>query len=193
MDPLETARQKIDAAHEADPTRLPDGRSAELDYADKMEAWIIRLVPDAPEILKLAARCQHLERWSVPRSTYPADRAGYLTWRKFLYTKQAQRAKDLLLESGIPESDAEDVYKWVSKSGLKTNPGTQALEDAAILVFLENEILSFVAQHSDYPREKFVNILRKSWGKLSPAAQQAALQLDLPPIVLDMIREALGQ
>ncbi|MFT3991318.1 MAG: DUF4202 domain-containing protein [Luteolibacter sp.] len=193
MNPLETARQKIDAAHEADPVRLPDGRAAELDYADKMEAWVIKLVPDASEILKLAARCQHLERWSVPRSTYSADRIGYLTWRKFLYGKQAGRAKELLLESGIPETDADDVYKWVSKSNLKTNPGTQALEDAAILVFLENEILTFVAQHADYPREKFVKILRQSWGKLSPAAQQAALKLDLPPAVLGMIQEALGE
>jgi tRNAThr (cytosine32-N3)-methyltransferase len=192
MSPFEKARRLIDAAHEADPARTPDGRAAELDYADKMEAWVERLVPDAPEILRLAARCQHLERWSVPRASYPADRVGYLTWRKFLYGKQAARAKELLLEAGVSEAEADEVETWVSKSGLKTNAGTQALEDAAILVFLENEILSFVAQHADYPREKFMNILRKSWAKLSSAGQQAALGLELPAEVAGMIREALG-
>ncbi len=129
----------------------------------------------------------------MPRASYPDGRAGYLTWRKFLYGKQAQRAKELLLQAGVSENDADEVATWVSKTGLKTNPGTQALEDAAILVFLENEIMSFVAQHSDYPREKFVNILRRSWGKLSPAAQQAALSLDLPPAVSEMIKEALDE
>lgn len=192
MNPLEQAHHRIDQAHENDPSRLPDGRAAELDYADKMETWVKRLVPDASEILLLAARCQHLERWSVPRASYPEGRAGYLTWRKFLYGKQAQRAKELLLQAGVSTDEADEVSLWVSKTGLKTNAGTQALEDAAILVFLENEIMSFVAQHADYPREKFVNILRRSWGKLSPAAQQAALGLDLPPAVLEMIQEALG-
>ncbi len=193
MNSYAKARQLIDQAHEADPSRLPDGRAAELDYADKMEAWVKQLVQDAAEILLLAARCQHLERWSVPRASYPDGRAGYLTWRKFLYGKQAQRAKELLLQAGVSENDADEVATWVSKTGLKTNPGNQALEDAAILVFLENEIMSFVAQHSDYPREKFVNILRRSWGKLSPAAQQAALSLDLPPAVSEMIKEALDE
>ena len=81
---------------------------------------------------------------------------------------------------------------WVSKTGLKTNPGTQALEDAAVLVFLENEIAGFAAQHADYPREKFIDILQKTWRKLSPTAQQAALGLDLPPAIAGLVREALA-
>jgi tRNAThr (cytosine32-N3)-methyltransferase len=192
MNAFERARGLVDEAHEADPLRTHDGRAAELDYADKMEAWVRRLVPDAPELLLLAARCQHLERWSVPRASYPEGRAGYLTWRKFLYGKQAGRAKELLLQAGVSEAEAEEVATWVSKTGLKTNAGTQALEDAAILVFLENESLAFVAQHADYPHEKFLNILRKNWAKLSSAGQQAALGLELPAEVAAMIREALG-
>ena len=27
--------------------------------------------PDAPEPLKIAARAQHIERWTVPRTSYP--------------------------------------------------------------------------------------------------------------------------
>lgn len=184
------ARQRIDAAHAADPNRTVDGQPAELVYADNMEKWITRLVPDASPLLRLAARCQHLERWVIPRASYPEGKVGYLQWRRSLYQKQAERARQILLEAGVSESEAGDVATWVSKSGLKTNPGTQALEDAAVLVFLESEIGAFAAQHADYPREKFVDILRKTWRKLSPAGQAAASALELPPEIGDLVREA---
>lgn len=190
MDAHARARTLIDEAHSADPKRAADGRPAELVYADRMEAWVARLVPDAPSLLRLAARCQHLERWSVPRSEFPLDRAGYLRWRRSLYTKQAERARALLRQAGVTELEAADVATWVSKSGLATNPGTQALEDAACLVFLENEIADFAAQHAAYPREKFVDILRKTWRKMSPGAQQAARALELPPAIAELVREA---
>ena len=192
MDSYARARQLIDAAHAADPARAPDGRAAELVYADRIEAWVMRLVPEAPPALRLAARAQHLERWTVPRATFPEGKAGYLTWRRSLYTKQAERARALLLAAGVPASAAAEVATWVAKTGLKTNPGTQALEDAACLVFLENEIGAFAAQHAEYPREKFVDILRKTWRKMSPAAQQAALALNLPPAIGDLVREAVA-
>ena len=190
MDPFTRARALIDAVHAADPARAPDGRAAELVYADRVEAWIVRLAPDASPLLRLTARCQHLERWAVPRNTFPLDKLGYHAWRKSLYVRQAERARGLLLAAGIAAADAEAVATWVAKSGLKTNPGTQALEDAAVLVFLENEIGAFATQHADYPREKFVDIIRKTWRKLSPAAQAAARQLDLPPAIAALVREA---
>lgn len=192
MDAYTQARHLIDAAHAADPARAPDGRAAELVYSERIEAWVARLVPDASPSLRLAARCQHLERWLTPRATFPEGKVGYLTWRRSLYVKQAERARSLLLAAGVPTTDADDVATWVSKTGLKTNPGTQALEDAAVLVFLENEIGAFAAQHADYPREKFVDILRKTWRKLSPAAQQVALTLELPPAIAALVRDALA-
>ncbi|EIP99543.1 hypothetical protein OpiT1DRAFT_04064 [Opitutaceae bacterium TAV1] len=192
MSAYDHARELIDQAHNADPTRRPDGRAAELVYADRIEAWVIRLVADASPALRLAARCQHLERWSVPRASFPMDKPGYLAWRRSLYVKQADRARELLLRAGVSAAEADDVRTWVSKTGLKTNPGTQALEDAAVLVFLENEIGAFAEQHADYTREKFVDILRKSWRKLSPPAQQAALGLDLPPAIAGLVKEALS-
>jgi tRNAThr (cytosine32-N3)-methyltransferase len=191
MDPFTRARELIDAAHSADPSRLPDGRPAELAYADRMEEWVMRLCPDPAPLLRLAARCQHLERWTVPRATYPEGKAGYLAWRKGLYHKQAERARELLIEAGINETDAAQAVTWISKTELATNPGTQALEDAAVLVFLENEIGSFAAQHADYPREKFIGILRKTWRKMSPAAREAALSLDLPDAIAGLVREAV--
>lgn len=192
MDAYTRARALIDTAHAADPTRAPDARAAELVYADRIEAWVARLVPEATPLLRLAARSQHLERWTVPRASFPMDRPGYLAWRRSLYTKQAERARELLLQAGVAATEAAEVATWVSKTGLKTNPGTQALEDAACLVFLENEIGAFAAQHADYPREKFIEILRKTWRKMSPGAQQAALALDLPPPIAALVRDAVG-
>jgi len=192
MEAYARARQLIDSAHAADPTRAADGRAAELIYGERVEAWVARLVPDASPLLLLAARCQHLERWLTPRATFPEGKVGYLTWRRSLYVKQAERARELLLAAGVTANEAAEVATWVSKTGLKTNLGTQALEDAAVLVFLENEISTFAAQHADYPREKFVDILKKTWRKLSPAAQHAATNLALPPVIAELVRAALA-
>lgn len=193
MDAYVRARETIDAAHSADPKHAADGRAAELVYADRIEAWVAKLVPDATPILRLAARCQHLERWSVPRATFPEGKAGYLKWRQSLYKKQAERARELLIAAGVRANEADEAATWVSKTAMKTNAGSQALEDAACLVFLENEIEEFAAQHADYPREKFVDILRKTWRKMSPGAQQAALALDLPPAIAALVREAVSE
>lgn len=193
MDSHARARELIDAAHAADPVRGPDGRAAELVYADRVEAWVVRLDAAAAPILRLAARCQHLERWVVPRASYPEGKAGYLQWRTGLYRKQAARARELLLAGGVDPAEAELAATWVSKTGLKTNPGTQALEDAACLVFLENEIGAFAAQHADYTREKFIEIIRKTWKKMSPAAQQAALGLALPPGIAELVQAAVAE
>ena len=187
------ARDLIDAAHAADPARAADGRPAELVYAERVEAWVVRLIPATPPLLRLAARCQHLERWSVPRASFPEGKVAYLNWRKSLYAKQAARAKELLLAAGVSAAEADEAATWVSKTGLKTNPGTQALEDAAVLVFLENEIGAFAAQHAEYPREKFVDILKKTWRKLSPGAQEMAKGLALPPGIAALVQEATAK
>lgn len=190
-DPYPEARRLIDAAHAVDPHRDNDGNPAELVYANRVEAWVAKLGPDAPPHLLLAARCQHLERFLTPRSTYPDGRAGYLQWRTHLYRKQADRARELALTAGLPADQADDIARWVSKTDLKKDAGSQALEDAAVLVFLENEIADFAAQHVDYPHEKFVHILRKTWAKLSPAGRAAAGGLDLPPAIAALVREAV--
>jgi tRNAThr (cytosine32-N3)-methyltransferase len=157
-----------------------------------LERWVRTLVPDAPEILRLAARCQHLERWTTPRASYPMDKVGYHAWRRGLYVKQAERARALLTAAGVSEAEAAEVATWVSKTGLKTNAGTQALEDAACLVFLENEIVDFATTHPDYTEEKYIDILKKTWRKMSPAAQTAALALELPAPIAALVRRALS-
>ncbi len=192
MDAYTRARELIDAAHAADPKRTADGQAAELVYAERMEAWVARAAEPCSPLLRLAARCQHLERWSVPRASFPLDKPGYHAWRRSLYVKQAERARELLLAAGVSAAEADEAATWVSKTALKTNPGTQALEDAACLVFLENEIEAFAAQHAEYPREKFVDILRKTWRKMSPRGQALARSLALPPAIAALVHEAIN-
>ena len=188
---FDKARLLIDAAHAGDPESA-NGIAAELRYADAMERWIERLVADAAPLLRLAARCQHLERWTVPRDSYPLGKAGYLTWRKGLYVRQADRAQTLLIEAGISAADAAEVHTWVSKTDLIRNAGTQALEDAACLVFLEHEISDFAAAHADYPAEKFIDIIRKTWRKMSDRGHDLALTIPLPPAIAELVKQALA-
>lgn len=190
MDRAARARELIDAAHAADPARAADGRPAELVYAERIEAWVRRLHPAAEELLLLAARCQHLERFTVPRGTFPEGKAGYHAWRRSLYARQAARCAELLAAAGYPSDEAARAGAWVAKEDLKSDPGSQALEDAACLVFLENEIVGFAARHADYPRAKWVDILRKTWRKMSPAAQAAALTLPCPSELAGLLAEA---
>jgi tRNAThr (cytosine32-N3)-methyltransferase len=185
MSAYDKARILIDAAHAGDP------EGAELAYADAMERWLEQLVSAPSQHLRLAARCQHLERWTVPRSSYPMDKVGYLTWRKGLYSKQADRAQELLLEAGVPADEAAAVRTWVSKTDLKQDPGSQALEDAACLVFLEGEIADFAAAHAHYTREKFIDIIRKTWRKMSPKGHELALTIPLPPAIGELVQAAL--
>lgn len=184
------ARLLIDAAHAGDP-QLVNACAAELLYADAMERWLERLVPDASPLMRLAARCQHLERWTVPRDSYPLGKAGYLSWRRGLYIRQADRAQALLIEAGISPMEAAQVHTWVSKTDLTRNAGTQALEDAACLVFLETEISGFAAAHADYPADKFIDIIRKTWRKMSDRGHELALTIPLPPTIAELVKQAL--
>ena len=186
------ARLAIDSAHASDPKRAENGQAAERVYADRMEGFITSLNPAAPMILRLAARCQHLQRWSVPRASFPLDKIGYHAWRKSLYIKQASQARELLLSAGVVASEADAVYDWVSKTGLKVNTGTQALEDAACLVFFAHEIPGFATLHPDYTRDKYVDIISKTWRKMSPAAREAALALALPAELAALVKEAVS-
>jgi tRNAThr (cytosine32-N3)-methyltransferase len=192
MECYQKARELIDDSHKADPNRTAKDQPAELIYADNMERWVAQVTPDATSILRLAARCQHLERWLVPRASFPLDKPGYHAWRKSLYKKQADRARELLVQAGVPTAEADEVAVWVSKTGLKTNPGTQALEDAACLVFLETEIPGFATLHPEYTHEKYVDIIRKTWRKMSPHAQELARSLPFPPAIGELVQAAMS-
>jgi tRNAThr (cytosine32-N3)-methyltransferase len=187
----DAARAALDRAHEADPER-EDGRAAELAYVERVERWLARLAPAPSPALKLAARAQHLERWAIPRASYPMDRPGYHRWRKAVHARQGERARELLLGAGCDRALADRVAALVAKEAPRGDAEGQALEDAACLEFLERELAAFAAQHQDYTREKFVDILRRTAAKMSPRAKQLALALPLAEPLAALLREAVA-
>jgi hypothetical protein len=183
---------RIDAANAADPNRTAvNGAQVphELHYARRMTEWLDRLEPAASEALRLAVRCQHLCRWMIPRADFPMTRAGYHQWRTTLGRFHADQAAEFLRAVGYDEPTVARVQSLVRKEGLKTDPETQALEDVACLVFLEDELADFAARHDG---EKVVAILRKTWGKMSPRGREAAMALDLPPAARGLLTKALA-
>lgn len=185
------ALASIDAAHREDPHRaFHEGTEvpAEWLYAERMTRWLTRLAPDASEALRLAVRCQHLYRWTLPREQFPRDRDGYLRWRTTLAQLQANRAGELLQSVGYEEALVARVQTLIRKEQLKLDPETQLLEDVVGLVFLENYLLDFARGQ---PAEKLQTILRKTWAKMSPLGRQAALTLHLPAEVRSILDTAL--
>jgi hypothetical protein len=193
----EKARVLIDTANGADPNQVAaDGKEwpKELLYSQRMSDMLERYNPDADDAMKLAIRAQHIERWKSPRNAYPMDRIGYLTWRKDLYKIQANTAADLLQQAGYGEDVTERVRNAVAKKNIKGNPDTQLLEDVTDLVFMEHYMLEFVAKHPDYTEEKWIDIIRKTWNKMSADAHDFTLSgaVRLPESLVPLVMKAVA-
>ena len=190
-DRLPAAFDRFDAENARDPNReLFEGRDApkEWAYARRMTAWLERIAPDAPEPLRLAARAQHIRRWEIPRVTYPMTRAGYHQWRTRLGRFHAEVAGEILRDVGYDEPIIVRVQSLIRKERLKQDPDAQTLEDVICLVFLETYFADFARQHDD---KKVIDILRKTWRKMSPRGHQWALTLSLSPEARSLVERAL--
>lgn len=188
---FQQALAALEAAHQEDPKRSPDGQMPwSVLYHRRMLTWLERLVPQPGEALRLAAASQHLRRWMIPRDRFPQDRPGYLRWRTELGRFHGQEAAKILRSCGYQPEVTERVAALLQKKSLRSDPETQALEDAACLVFLENEFVSFSEKHSD---QKISEILVKTWAKMSPAGQALAQELlpSLPGSARQKILDAL--
>ena len=181
---FDQAIRGIDHANSQDP------HGKELLYSQRMSQWLDRIDPAASEPLRLAARAQHIRRWTIPRSSYPMDRIGYLTWRTTLYKFHADEVSRILRDVGYDEPTIARVASLVRKDRIKTDPEAQTLEDVACLVFLENEFPTFAAAHD---HEKVINILRKTWKKMSNQGRAEALKLDMPPNAQKLLERALRE
>ena len=190
---LVAAFAAIDAANAEDPNReqLSDGSSVpkELVYGQRMSARLQIFAPEAPEAVQLAARAQHIRRWQIPRSEYPMDRTGYHRWRTELYRFHARQAAEILEPLGYDAATIERVGFLLQKKSLRSDADTQLLEDVICLVFLEHYFLDFAAGH---PEEKVIDIVRKTWNKMSDAGHTAALALDLDAEAGRLIQLALS-
>ena len=190
---FERALRLIDEANSADPNRVEaDGREwpKELLYSERMSDMLARFTPDADEAMQLAIRAQHIERWKSPRDAYPMDRMGYLKWRKDLYKIQKGNTAARLAGGGLSGRRRRTDLRHGGQENLKTSADTQLLEDVTDLVFLEHYMLEFVGKHADYSEEKWIDIIQKTWNKMSLRAQDFALsgQVALPESLLPLIK-----
>ena len=189
---LDAILEAIDRANSLDPNSEIENRESqpkELLYGRRMSAWLARLRPDADAALQIAARAQHIRRWEHPREEYPMDRKGYLAWRRGLYTFHAEQIGAVMEAAGVDASLIERVSFLLHKKQLHDDADTQALEDAACLVFLEFHIAEFAAKTE---HDKMINIVRKTWRKMSDQGHEFALKLNYTPEVSALIGEALG-
>ena len=196
QDLYSSAIAAFDRANGEDPNKdTYDGKEypKELLYAIRMGEMQERYVPEASEAVKLAVRAQHIQRWKISRNEFPMDRQGYLQWRTKLYKFHAQTAGDLMRAAGYDDEMIERVMTIVSKKGLKVNPETQLMEDVADLVFIEHYMMEFATKHPEYDEDKWIQIIRKTWQKISPRAHEFALasKIKLPETLVPLILKAV--
>ena len=189
---LKKAFSLFDLANEKDPnkeTYLGKTYAKEVLYAIRMTNRLNSFAPDASEALQLTARCQHICRWEIARDSYEMNRAGYLKWRQDLKKHHAKKATAILKDIGYQAKTLDQVAFLLEKKQLKKNEDTQTLEDVICLVFLEFYFAPFAKKYSE---EKLIDILQKTWRKMSAKGHEAALKLPLSESSLQLITKALS-
>jgi len=177
----------FDEANRQDPNKeMVDGEEypKELLYAKRMTKKLNEVEPDASESVWLAARCQHIERWKIPRDEYPKNRRGYHKWRNAMKKYHARRAGEILKKVGYDDDLISRVQSLLLKKKLKNDPEVQLLEDVICLVFLEYYFDDFAEGRN---RDKLERILKRTWKKMSPRGHQEVRKMDWPDWVINLI------
>jgi len=97
-------------------------------------------------------------------------------------------------EAGYDDASLERVKMAVGKRALKVNADTQLLEDIAGLVFIEYYMLAFAEKHPEYDEDKWIDIIRKTWKKMSDDAHEFALagKITLPEPLIPLIQKSVS-
>jgi hypothetical protein len=165
-DRLQTVLAQIDAANAADP------KGEALPYGERMSVELQRLFPDASDVLQIAARGQHVERWLLPRSDYPEGKAGYLEWRREQGRRHALRVSEMMARAGYDQADCDRVGVQLRKEGIKRDPEVQALEDVICFVFLRWYFADFAAERDE---ASVLDIVTKTARKMSAEGRARVL------------------
>ena len=181
--PFEKACESFEAAHAEDPRTIQvNGETIpySVHYHRRMVHHLKEMEPNPKEEVELTARCQHIRRWTRPRSEYPQGRKGYFDWRTAVKVFHAQQAAEILLAAGYSQKVADRVGELLRKENLATDPDVQLLEDVICVVFLENEYTEFIDQEEFADSDadaKLIRIIQKTWKKMTPRGHEAALKL----------------
>ena len=182
---------RIDAINLGDPTKITrddEEWAREVFISRRRSHWLYQLAPNASDLVRIAARAQHIARWEIPRASYPTGRLGYHNWRNALAKFHAEKTAEILAEMGYANEEVARAKDLVQKKNFKLDPETQLLEDVSSIVFFEYEFTEFAATQTD---EKLVNIIRKTWQKMSDPGRQAVRKLDLPLKTRELVQTAL--
>ena len=177
---FEKALTEIDRFNSQDPRqKIVDGvaHPQELTYSKSLTEWVLKLDPQASEALRIAARGQHIGRWTVPRAEYPADRSGYLRWREDLKLFHAGKVAGILRDVGYEEDFIQRVTSMMLKNNIKEDTDAQTLEDALCLVFFETQFMDLMEKTTV---DKMKTLVRKTWKKMGAKGREIALQMKLP-------------
>ena len=193
----DTVVSLMDAANSKDPNvEVADGREwpKELLYSHRMSDMLERYKPEADDVAKLAIRGQHIQRWESPRDAYPMNRQGYHRWRTSLYTFHADTVAGIMSRAGYDDEALERVKKAVGKRAINFKKQLLVLEDVAGLVFIEYYMLAFAEKHPEYDEEKWIDIIRKTWKKMSADAHAFALagSIKLPEPLIPLIQKSVA-
>lgn len=172
----------IDAANAGDPRAIAVSgapRPYEVVYAERMSARLAAMYPDASDLLRIAARGQHIRRFDIPRAQFPQGRDGYKEWRRACREHHAKLLEKIMSRHGYSADEIDHVAKLVKKEQLKKARESQALENVVDVVFLEHYFDEFYGTHA-YDDTKLVDIIGKTLRKMSPKGIEAALALSLP-------------
>jgi Domain of unknown function (DUF4202) len=191
-----TAVEAIDQANADDPTVVTvrgEPVALALAHGRLAAAWIERLLPDPSEAVRLAARAHHLRRWELPRTRYPAGRAGYLRWRRDQKRRHADDVAALMAGAGYDDATVARTQALIRRDGLGTSSTsvdaeTQAVEDAACLVFLETQLSDMAAR---IEHQRMIDVIRKTAAKMSPAALDLVATVPLDADASALLAEAL--
>ncbi|TVZ59497.1 uncharacterized protein DUF4202 [Flavobacteriaceae bacterium MAR_2010_105] len=160
----------------------------EVLYSQRMSQKLLQFAPNASEALQIAARAQHICRWKIARDQYPMDRVGYLKWRETLKKMHAELTSDILKQVGYDSAFIDRVAFLINKKLIKKDEESQTLEDVVCLVFLDYYFEEFAAKHES---DKIIDILQKTWKKMSQQGHAAAMALNYSDENLELIKKAL--
>jgi hypothetical protein len=189
---FETAIAIIDKKNAEDPNTYQVAGleyPKELLYSQRMTRKLLQFDPNASKALQIAARAQHICRWKSARNEYPMDRVGYLKWREELKKMHANITGEILEQVGFDNQFVDRVQKIILKKLIKKNEESQTLEDVICLVFLDYYFDEFAAKHTD---EKIIDILKKTWVKMSDNGHDAALKIPFSDKSLALVKQAIS-
>lgn len=160
----------------------------EVLYSMRMTEKLLDFDKDASEELQVAVRAQHICRWNIARNEFPMDRVGYLKWREKLKRMHAKITSNILKEVVYNSEFINRVSFLIQKKMIKKDEESQTIEDVICLVFLQFYFEAFADKHSE---DKVIDILQKTWSKMSEKGQNEALKLPLSDKSLILVSKAL--